>query len=67
MNPYMKKQGYIDEQFLRSMIKDHHADFYFCGPIPFMKTVYHVLKNWGVPEEQVHYEFFGPAGTLASS
>lgn len=67
MNPYMKKEGYIDEQFLRSMIEDHHADFYFCGPIPFMKTVYHILNNWGVPEEQIHYEFFGPAGTLASS
>lgn len=29
-----------------------------------MKTVYRALAEWGVPEERIHYEFFGPAGDL---
>jgi nitric oxide dioxygenase len=29
-----------------------------------MKTVYHALKEWGVSDENIHYEFFGPAGDL---
>ncbi|TES52792.1 NO-inducible flavohemoprotein [Halalkalibacterium halodurans] len=67
MNPFMKKEGFIDESFLRSILHDREADFYFCGPVPFMKTIAQILKDWDVPEQQVHYEFFGPAGTLASS
>jgi nitric oxide dioxygenase len=29
-----------------------------------MKTVYYALKEWGVPEERIHYEFFGSAEDL---
>ena len=46
------------------MLPTRDVHFYFCGPIPFMKAFYGALKQWGVPEEQIHYEFFGPSGTL---
>jgi nitric oxide dioxygenase len=58
------KEGFIDLEWIQSVVQDKNAQFYFCGPIPFMKTVYHALKEWGVPEERIHYEFFGPAGDL---
>ncbi|MBG9563943.1 NO-inducible flavohemoprotein [Brevibacillus agri] len=58
------KEGYIDLPWLQSVIADKNASFYFCGPVPFMKTVNRALKEWGVPAQDIHFEFFGPAGTL---
>ena len=58
------KEGFVDLEWLQSIVKDPSADFYFCGPVPFMKVIYRILKEWGVPAENIHYEFFGPAGTL---
>lgn len=58
------KEGYIDLSWLKSILPDNRADFYFCGPIPFMKMVYRALKEWEVPAENIHFEFFGPAGQL---
>ena len=29
-----------------------------------MKVIYRALTEWGVPTENIHFEFFGPAGTL---
>ncbi|WP_428908578.1 NO-inducible flavohemoprotein [Niallia sp. Krafla_26] len=58
------KEGFVDLEWLQSIVKDTSADFYFCGPVPFMKSIYHILKEWEVATEKIHYEFFGPAGTL---
>ncbi|AOZ91512.1 NO-inducible flavohemoprotein [Paenibacillus crassostreae] len=57
------KPGYIDLPWLQK-IADPNADFYFCGPTPFMKAIYKALLEWKVPEERIHFEFFGPAGSL---
>ncbi|MCJ8011242.1 NO-inducible flavohemoprotein [Paenibacillus sp. KQZ6P-2] len=57
------KSGYIDLPWLQEVVSKD-SDFYFCGPVPFMRAVNQALKEWGVPEERIHYEFFGPAGTL---
>jgi nitric oxide dioxygenase len=58
------KEGYVDLPWLQSVLPDNQADFYFCGPAPFMKTVYRALKDWGVPDERIHFEFFGPMDSL---
>ncbi|UVI32910.1 NO-inducible flavohemoprotein [Paenibacillus spongiae] len=58
------KEGYIDLEWLRSKVPASDASFYFCGPVPFMKAMNQALKTWGVAEADIHYEFFGPAGTL---
>ncbi|WP_025950606.1 NO-inducible flavohemoprotein [Geobacillus thermocatenulatus] len=63
-HPHFGKEGRIDLAWMQSVIPTKDADFYFCGPVPFMKTVYRALKQWGVSEEHIHYEFFGPAGDL---
>ena len=57
------KNGYIDLSFLRDKV-DPLSDCYFCGPQPFMSAVYRNLKALGLPDERIHYEFFGPAGSL---
>lgn len=39
-------------------------DVYMCGPPEFMKKMYHGFKEIGIPEAQIHGEFFGPARQL---
>ncbi|AFH60805.1 NO-inducible flavohemoprotein [Paenibacillus caseinilyticus] len=58
------QEGYIDLAWLRSVVPGAGADFYFCGPVPFMSAVNGILEAWGVPASRIHYEFFGPAGSL---
>ncbi|MFT4415544.1 NO-inducible flavohemoprotein [Fredinandcohnia humi] len=58
------KEGFIDLAWLKSIIANNQADFYFCGPVPFMKIMYRALKKWNVQAENIHFEFFGPASEL---
>ena len=58
------KKGFIDLPWLKTILANNQADFYFCGPLPFMQVIYCALKEWEVSEENIHFEFFGPAGTL---
>lgn len=57
-------EGMIDAELLEAMVPDRDADFYFCGPKPFMVNIYQHLIEWGVPASQVHLEFFGPRQEL---
>jgi nitric oxide dioxygenase len=54
------KEGYITSQWLDRVIAEKDADYYLCGPIPFMKAVYQMLLEIEVEEEAIHYELFGP-------
>ena len=53
------KEGYITLEWLQSILPSKEAQYYFCGPTPFMRAVNDALKEWGVPAEDIHYEFFG--------
>lgn len=55
------REGHVNLEWLRTVLPDADADFYFCGPAPFMKAVNGALQEWGVPQERIHFEFFGPA------
>lgn len=56
--------GFIDAALIESFLPTRHADYYFCGPKPFMVNIYHDLLAWGIPGNQVHFEFFGPQQEL---
>jgi nitric oxide dioxygenase len=57
-------EGFIDAELLEDMLPERDADYYFCGPKPFMIGIYHNLLKWGIPASQVHFEFFGPRQEL---
>ncbi|ARD48054.1 nitric oxide dioxygenase [Sporosarcina sp. P37] len=40
------------------------SDVYVCGPTGFMEFVIQQLHAIGVPEDKIHFEFFGPAVAL---
>ncbi|MEO6421911.1 MAG: NO-inducible flavohemoprotein [Candidatus Nitrotoga sp.] len=56
--------GFIDAKLIESLVPDRDADYFFCGPQPFMVNIYHELLVWGIPSAQVHFEFFGPRQEL---
>lgn len=58
-----RPQGYITREVLKEMV-DVTGDVYVCGPVPFMESMIRELLALGMTEEQIHYEFFGPAIAL---
>ncbi|MET1031971.1 NO-inducible flavohemoprotein [Domibacillus tundrae] len=57
--------GYISKDFLQEVI-DSKSICYICGPVPFMRAVMQHLTELGFTEQNVKYEFFGPAMALQS-
>ncbi|CAD77481.1 HMP [Rhodopirellula baltica SH 1] len=58
--------GFVTENQIRESTPFTDADFYFCGPKPFMKNVHSCLRELGVDEHRVRYEFFGPKEELVA-
>lgn len=58
------KEGYIDAELLSSVLPSYDASFYFCGPAPFMRAMYQLLKENNVDDTAINYEFFGPASSI---
>ncbi len=57
--------GFITKEWIEENLpKD--GDFYFCGPLGFMKHIYDTLKGMGVKDDSIHYEMFGPSKDLAN-
>jgi nitric oxide dioxygenase len=51
--------GRIDLRLVSGTVLKPDADYYICGPIPFMRAQLDSLKALGVPQERIHYEVFG--------
>ena len=52
--------GFVDVESIKDSILLPDADYYVCGPIPFMRMQHDVLKGLGIHEARIHYEVFGP-------
>ncbi|WEJ74411.1 NO-inducible flavohemoprotein [Pseudomonas sp. PSE14] len=58
-------EGFLSRDLLGQWLPaNRDLDAYFLGPKPFMAQVKRHLRELGVPEQQTHYEFFGPASAL---
>ncbi len=58
--------GRIDVGLLKRILPFDDYDFYLCGPGAFMTGLYQGLNNLNVPDERIHYEFFGPGTAFKS-
>ena len=57
--------GRLSREHLQNWLPEQRdADVYFLGPKPFMANLRRDLRELGVPDERVRYEFFGPAAAL---
>lgn len=52
--------GLVDVRLIAEDILLADADYYICGPLPFMRMQHDALMNLGVREPHIHYEVFGP-------
>lgn len=57
-------EGVVTTDLLRSWTPIAEADYYVCGPTPFMASVLGSLNELGVSEDRVRHEFFGPKQAL---
>ncbi len=53
--------GRLDISLLREKLPANNFDYFMCGPGPMMADLNEGLLAWGVPEESIHLEAFGPA------
>ena len=56
-----RHHGRIDLQLLRSVLPLKPYHFYLCGPPGLLSSLMPALEGWGVAEERIHFEAFGPA------
>jgi len=56
-----QSRGYVSIDLIKQLLPSQDCQFYMCGPSPFMESISAALKSWGVPDNQVHAEAFGPA------
>lgn len=59
--------GLITEEWLLASTPVGEADYYICGPRPFLRAAVAALSLAGVPSDRIHYEFFGPADELLAA
>jgi len=51
----------VSVDLFKRVLPSNNYDFYICGPPPMMKSLTEGLKKWGVPNNHVYFEAFGPA------
>lgn len=60
-------RGRVSVELIKRALPGPNFHFYMCGPGPFMSSLFEQLIQWGVPEDHIHFEAFGPATVTAVS
>ncbi|ETI64569.1 MAG: NO-inducible flavohemoprotein [Sphingobium sp.] len=59
--------GIITDEWLVANTPVAQAEYFICGPRPFLRHAVSALSLAGVPASRIHYEFFGPADELLAA
>lgn len=51
----------VGVDLFKTLLPSNNFNYYICGPGPMMESLITGLQEWGVPDENVHFEAFGPA------
>jgi len=54
-------EGRVTVDLMKALLPSNNYEYYLCGPGSFMESITDDLRKWGVPDEWVHFEAFGPA------
>ena len=52
---------HVSLDVLKSELPSNNYEYYICGPSAMMTSMTTALKEWGVPEDRIFSEAFGPA------
>ena len=55
----------VSVDLLKRLLPSNNYDYYMCGPSAMMSSITKELNQWGVPDNRVHIEAFGPASVKA--
>ncbi|MEO0529120.1 MAG: 2Fe-2S iron-sulfur cluster-binding protein [Planctomycetota bacterium] len=61
LGTHYHSRGRITLETLRRVLPSNNFEFFVCGPPRMMQSLVPDLLDWGVPEEAIHFEAFGPA------
>ncbi|MCR9280178.1 MAG: 2Fe-2S iron-sulfur cluster-binding protein [Rhodobacteraceae bacterium] len=53
--------GFLTVDVLKRYLASSNYEFYVCGPPQMMSSLTEQLRDWGVPDSDIHFEAFGPA------
>lgn len=61
--------GYVDAALVKQLAESGHmdAEYFLCGSPPFLQSLTEGLKEWGIPQERIFYESFGPGRMVAAA
>ncbi len=62
-----QNEGHVDIALLRLTLSLKPYHFYICGSPAMMESLVPALDEWGVPDQNIHYEAFGPASLARPS
>jgi hypothetical protein len=54
-------EGRVTVDLFKQLLPSNNFEYFLCGPGAFMESITEDLRRWGVPDEWVHFEAFGPA------
>ena len=54
-------EGRVTVELFKELLPSNNYEFFLCGPGAFMESITEDLRKWGVPDNWVHFEAFGPA------
>lgn len=54
-------EGWVDLEVLKETVLAEEAEYYICGPAPFIKKHYNFLVENGIQKTSIYFEEFGPA------
>ena len=57
-------EGLVSGEWLHQNTPIKDADYYLCGPTPFLRVFINALKTAGVESQRINFEFFGPPQSL---
>ncbi len=56
--------GRISKAWLQSILPIDDYEVYICGPESFMQDQYQLFREFGIPDQQIFAEAFGPASLI---
>jgi ferredoxin-NADP reductase len=51
----------VSVDLFKKVLPSNNYEYYMCGPGPMMNSLMTDLREWGVPEKNIHFEAFGAA------
>ncbi|MGI9388017.1 MAG: pyridoxamine 5'-phosphate oxidase family protein [Methyloligellaceae bacterium] len=55
-------EGRVTAAHISDLVQGVDAHYFLCGPTRFMAEIQADLEQQGVPDDQIHFETFGPVG-----